>query len=69
MQLEYKILKAIQKVSNKQKLQLHEPFFFGKEKSTLSIVLILLLCHLKESMLKKFEVSSKYINAKYNITK
>ena len=65
MQLEYKILKAIQKVSNKQKLQLHEPFFFGKEKKYLKHCIDTTFVSSKGKYVKKFEAAlSKYINAK-----
>lgn len=65
MQLEYKILKAIQKVTNKQKLNLHEPFFFGKEKKYLKHCIETTFVSSKGEYVKKFEAAlSKYINAK-----
>ena len=65
MQLEYKILKAIQKVTNKQKIHLHEPFFFGKEKKYLKHCIETTFVSSKGKYVKKFETAlSKYINAK-----
>lgn len=65
MQLEYKILKAIQKVTKKQKIHLHEPFFFGKEKKYLKHCIETTFVSSKGKYVKKFETAlSKYINAK-----
>ena len=65
MKLEYKILKAIQNVTNKQKLNLHEPFFFGKEKKYLKHCIETTFVSSKGKYVKKFEAAlSKYINAK-----
>ena len=53
------------KVSNKQKLQLHEPFFFGKEKKYLKHCIDTTFVSSKGKYVKKFEAAlSKYINAK-----
>ena len=65
MKIENKILKAIQKITKKHNLPLHEPVFFGNEKKYLNDCVDSTFVSSKGDYVKKFEkLLVKYTNVK-----
>jgi len=65
MKIENKILKAIQKITKKRNLPLHEPVFFGNEKKYLNDCVDSTFVSSKGDYVKKFEkLLEKYTNVK-----
>ncbi len=65
MKIENKILKAIQKITKKRNLPLHEPVFFGNEKKYLNDCVDSTFVSSKGDYVKKFEkLLVKYTNVK-----